>query len=63
MDHPHIIEFYETFEDERYIHIVMEYCKGGDLCDYIVKNSFITEFKAAFLFEKIFRAVNYLHNN
>lgn len=31
VDHPNIIEVYETFEDEKYIHIVMEYCTGGDL--------------------------------
>jgi serine/threonine protein kinase len=39
LDHPHIIELHETFEDDKYIHIVMEYCKRGDLYEYLLKNS------------------------
>jgi serine/threonine protein kinase len=41
----------------------MEYCKDGDLCDYLIKNNVFSESRAANLFEKIFRAVSYLHNN
>ncbi len=29
VDHPNVIKFYETFNDERYLHIVMELCTGG----------------------------------
>ena len=31
LDHPSIIKFYEIYMDEMYIHLVMEYCEGGDL--------------------------------
>jgi calcium-dependent protein kinase len=37
LDHPNIIRFYETYEDERYIHFVMEYCSGGELFEKILK--------------------------
>lgn len=37
LDHPNIIRFYETYEDERYYHFVMEYCSGGELFDHILK--------------------------
>ena len=30
-DHPNIIKLYETYEDQKYFHIVMEYCCGGEL--------------------------------
>ena len=31
LDHPNIVKYFGTFEDEYYIHIVMEYLKGHDL--------------------------------
>ena len=31
VDHPNIIKFYETYEDIKYFHFVMEYCSGGEL--------------------------------
>ena len=31
LDHPNIINFYETYHDEFYFHIVMELCRGKDL--------------------------------
>lgn len=37
LDHPNIIKFYELFIDDKYCHIVMEYCGGGELFEKIVK--------------------------
>jgi len=31
--HPHIVELHEVLEDEGAVHLVMEYCAGGDLFD------------------------------
>jgi calcium-dependent protein kinase len=61
VDHPNIIKFYETFEDERYVHIVMEECSGGDLFDHLIVNGQYTEREAAALLEKIIAAINHLH--
>lgn len=38
VDHPNIVKLYETYEDENYFHIVMEYCEGGDLLARFIKN-------------------------
>ncbi len=35
LDHPNIIKVYEFFEDQFYLYIVMELCKGGELYDKI----------------------------
>lgn len=43
LDHPNVVKYIESFEDEKYIHIVMEYCKGKDFYDYLVKKGYIYE--------------------
>ena len=61
VDHPNIIKLYEVFEDEKYIHIVMEYCSGGELYDRIEKKKKYSEKEAAVLMHKLFHAINHLH--
>ena len=39
LDHPNVARFYETYEDEYYVHFVMEYCDGGDLSEQIYDKS------------------------
>lgn len=31
LDHPHVMQLYEIYEDEKYIHMVTEACYGGSL--------------------------------
>ena len=35
VDHPHICTFYEAYLDHKYVHLVMEYCSGGELYTYL----------------------------
>ena len=37
LDHPNIVKYYETYIDDRYIYLVMEYIDGGELFDFISK--------------------------
>jgi len=37
--HPNIVELKDLFEDENYVHIVMERCTGGDLFDRVVNEN------------------------
>lgn len=69
LDHPNIIRFFETYEDERYYHFVMEFCGGGELFEHIVKKGNIlgsvlglfSEEKAAKIMFKLFSAMEYVH--
>lgn len=63
VDHPNIIRLYDTFEDELYLHLVMELCTGGDVCERILERGFFTEAQAAALMKILLGAVNYLHLN
>jgi len=64
MDHPNIVKYYETYEDEHYIHIVMEYLKGEDLFKLIVakKNYNFTEKDIAEIISCLMKALSYIHN-
>ena len=60
--HPNIIKLYDVFENEKYIYIIMEYCAGGDLFNYIEKRDFkIKESRAAEIVHKLCTAVYFLH--
>ena len=37
LDHPNIVKYYETYIDEKYIYLVMEYVGGGQLFDKIAE--------------------------
>ena len=34
--HPDVIQLYEIIETEKQLYLIMEYCNGGELFDYIV---------------------------
>jgi len=35
LDHPNIVKYFETYNDHKYIYLVMEYVKGKPLFDKI----------------------------
>jgi len=63
MDHPNIVKYYETYEDEDYINIVMEYLQGEDLFKLIIakKEESFTEKDIAQIISCLLRALSYIH--
>lgn len=62
-DHPNIVKLYETYEDHLYLHLVLEYCSGGDIFDRVVEKGSLCEAEAAGILKQLLSAVNYLHLN
>jgi len=60
--HKNIIQLYDIMESKRNLYFVMEYCKNGELFDYIVKKKRLKEPEACCFFQQIIDGVDYLHN-
>ena len=61
VDHPNVIKLYETYEDSKCFHIVMEYCSGGELFEKVIDQGAYNEPQAAIIIHKILSAINHLH--
>ena len=35
LDHPNIVNYFETYDDKKYLYLVMEYVKGQEMFDKI----------------------------
>ena len=66
LDHPNIIKYFETYENNKYFYIVMEYCAGGELFDVIAKKAqkegSFNESEAAEMMKKLLKAINHCHS-
>lgn len=63
LDHPNILRFRESFEDRKYLYLVLELCEGGELFDHIATSGCFTELIAAACVKQMTLALNYLHQN
>ncbi|KXN82930.1 Serine/threonine-protein kinase ppk16 [Leucoagaricus sp. SymC.cos] len=61
LHHPHIAQMYEVIATESYIWIVTELCCGGELFDYLVEKSRLSEDETRVIFGQLCLAVAYLH--
>ena len=61
LDHPNLVRYYATFVNADCIHIVMEYCKGGEVLTRIKRNGILQEHQAANILRSILQAVKMLH--
>ena len=59
--HKNIIQLFDIMESKTNLYFVIEYCKGGELFDYIVKNKRLKEPEACVFFQQIINGVEYLH--
>ena len=58
--HPNIVQLYEIVENETEIYLIMEYCSGGELFDYIVSKQRLREREASRFFQDLINCIEYL---
>eukprot|EP00359_Climacostomum_virens_P000223 CAMPEP_0204896916 /NCGR_PEP_ID=MMETSP1397-20131031/443_1 /ASSEMBLY_ACC=CAM_ASM_000891 /TAXON_ID=49980 /ORGANISM="Climacostomum Climacostomum virens, Strain Stock W-24" /LENGTH=538 /DNA_ID=CAMNT_0052064601 /DNA_START=56 /DNA_END=1672 /DNA_ORIENTATION=- len=63
VDHPNVIRLYNTYEDEKYLHLVMELCGGGDLMERIGVHGNYSEQAAASIMQKLMSGMHHLHSS
>ena len=60
--HRNVILIKEIFETYDNYYIVMEYCEGGNLFDYLVKNRRLFNDEAAFFYYQLINGLEYIHS-
>ena len=61
-NHPNVILISEIFESAKSYYSVMEYCEGGELFNYIVKNKYLCEEESAFFYFQLINGLEYIHS-
>lgn len=59
--HPNIVAIKRAFECTTHVVLVLEYCNGGDLCDYINHYGALREDEARVLFRQLVSALAHMH--
>ena len=66
VDHPNIVEYFETYENQHFLYLVMELCTGGELFDkndvYLKNDQPYTEHEAAKVIFKCLEALQHCHS-
>jgi calcium-dependent protein kinase len=63
LDHPNVARLLDVYEDEQFVHLVMEYCAGKELYHRLVKKTRYSERDAAKATYEMLIAINYLHQH
>ena len=62
LKHQNIITVYQILEDLNNYYLIMEYCKKGELFDYIVEHQNLSENEASIFFYQLINGVEYIHS-
>ncbi|XVF50755.1 hypothetical protein PTKIN_Ptkin04bG0128700 [Pterospermum kingtungense] len=59
--HPNVVDLKAVYEDQDYVHLVMELCAGGELFHRLEKYGHFSESEARVLFRHLMQVVLYCH--
>ena len=63
LSHQNICKLLQVLENEQKIFMVLEYCPGGELFDYIVDRDRLCESESRAFFRQIAASVAYIHHS
>ena len=61
-NHINVVYVFQIIEDSQNFYIIMEYCKHGELFDYIVKNEKLSEDESSIFFYQLINGIEYIHS-
>jgi 5'-AMP-activated protein kinase catalytic alpha subunit len=61
LNHPHVLRMFESIDTPKRIHIVTDFCSGGNLCSYVKGKGRLHEVEARKVFVQLVAAIDYLH--
>jgi len=59
----YIIQILETFDTSKYLFIIMDYIRGGDLLSFVRKRTKLDEQTSKFIFKQIIEGLAFIHTN
>ena len=62
LNHQNVIKVHEMCESNDFFLIIMEYCEGGELFNYIVENQRLSEEETAYFFYQLINGIEYIHS-
>lgn len=61
--HPNVVDLKAVYEEEDYVHLLMELCAGGELFHRLEKYGRFSETEARVIFRHLMQVVSYCHGN
>ena len=60
--HKYIVQLYEILQTAQHIFIIMEYCEGKEILDYILTRNRLSELESLKYFQQLINCLFYLHS-
>mmetsp|Transcript_43962 Transcript_43962/g.70673 ORF Transcript_43962/g.70673 Transcript_43962/m.70673 type:complete len:460 (-) Transcript_43962:259-1638(-) len=60
-DNPWIVQLYHSWQDSRFLYMVMEFLPGGDLMGLLIKKDILTEAQTRFYMAETALSIRYVH--
>lgn len=61
IQHDNIIQYFDVYEDDHFLYVVMELCRGGEVFAKIIELKRFSEGHAASLGEQMLKSIEYIH--
>ena len=59
---PNITHLNEIFEDEKKIYLIMDYCEGGDLMEFLIRKGPLSLKDSRIIMRQLLLVLDFIHN-
>jgi calcium-dependent protein kinase len=62
LDHPYLLKLHRVYENDKFIHLILDYLPGGDLFHRIIEKSNFSEEDSIKFMKNLLEALDYMHS-